>query len=155
MMNNLLKWKTTWAKAYHVVKNFHLFLLPADRAGSQLCKMGQHISVGLKLWSPAQFLPKSSKTKNATHKSDIEPFSWSLMIYFWTIRVRFQLSHSLALKNGTVYYSTTKIAAFMQVLVKLVTDNFLKIWGKMLFFSRSKITKYWIMLVIFALEICT
>ena len=57
------------------MKNFHLFLLPAGSAGSQLCKMGQHIYVSLKLWSTAKFLPKSSKTKNATHNSDIAPFS--------------------------------------------------------------------------------
>ena len=137
------------------MKNFHLFLLPADRTGSQVCKMWQHIYVGLKLWSPAKYLSKSSKTKNATHNSDIAPFSWSQMIYFWINRVGFQLPHDLALKNGTVHYSTTKIGAFMQVLVKSVTDNFLKIWGKMHFFSRFKITKFWIMLVIFALEICT
>ena len=56
------------------MKNFHLFLLPADRTGSQVCKMWQHIYVGLKLWSGGKFLSESSNINNSTPKSDFEPF---------------------------------------------------------------------------------
>ena len=56
------------------MKNLHLFLLPADRTGSQVCKMWQHIYVGLKLWSGGKFLSESSNINNSTPKSDFEPF---------------------------------------------------------------------------------